>query len=208
MVARTDKESVPRLSNLKVWDEVWEKHPQTEIVYGTEKGKTRERFYSQILPKREGLTLDLGCGDGHMQPYIKNYVGCDISRNALRKFNAIRVCGHAEQLPFRDGIFDHILLCETLEHVKERNRALSECYRILKRNGEIIVSSPYGNHPYHVSSTKPMQEYGLKLRDYLDGRFNERYLTTLLVRNGFVLTFIKVIKIKNVPNNLFVIGEK
>ena len=208
MDTREDTESVPRLSNQDLWNEIWLFTPQTEIVYGTEKGKQRERFYSQILPKREGLMLDLGCGDGHMKPYIKDYVGCDISCIALRKFNAVRVCGHAERLPFRHDTFDHILLCETLEHIKERNTALRECYRILKPNGEIIVSAPYGNHPYHVSTTKPMLKYGLKLQDYLDGRYNEQHLTTLLVRNGFIITLIKVINIKNVPNNIFVIGEK
>lgn len=196
------------MSNQDLWNEIWLFTPQTETVYGTEKGKLREQFYAELLPKRKGLMLDLGCGNGYIKPHIENYVGCDISRIALGKFNGRRICGNAEQLPFRNDTFDHILLCETLEHIKERNTALRECYRVLKPNGEIIVSTPYGNEPYHVSTTKPMLKYGLKLQDYLDGRYNEKSLTTLLVRNGFIITLIKVINIKNVPNNMFVIGEK
>ena len=194
--------------DIDFWDEVWRKYPETEIVYGTEKGKKRLQFYANLLPQKNGLLLDVGCGDGKMKPYVKNYVGLEPSKNALRNFKAVRVCAIAEHLPFKDETFNHVLACEVIEHIVERNIVLREVYRILKPKGEFIMSSPYGKEPYHISQSTPCTGHGVRDTTYIDGRFNVEYLTWLLTKNGFNITSITLLEMNNVPNNIFVTGEK
>ena len=196
------------MKDIAFWEEVWEKYPETEIVYGTEKGKKRLQFYANLLPRRKGLLLDLGCGDGKMKPYIFHYVGLDSSKIALRNFKGDRVCAIAEYVPFKDETFDHVLVCEVLEHITERDVVLREIYRILKRNGELIFSSPYGKEPYHMSQSTPCMGHGVRNTTYMDGRFDREYVTWLMTKNGFNITSITVLEMNNIPNNIFVTGEK
>jgi ubiquinone/menaquinone biosynthesis C-methylase UbiE len=194
--------------NFEFWREVWKKYPETEIVYATEKGRMREEFYAKLLPERKGLMLDLGCGDGHLRPYIKNYVGLDVSSDALAKVEGDVVLGSAEELPFRDESYDHVLMCEVFEHIVDRAKCLREVHRILKPEGELILSCPYGQHPSHESSSEPLKAYGLPEFSYKNGRFTENYLSTLLTMFNFKVTFLTVLSVKSIPNNIFIIGER
>jgi ubiquinone/menaquinone biosynthesis C-methylase UbiE len=194
--------------NFAFWREVWRKYPETEIVYSTEKGQMRERFYADLLPQKNGLMLDLGCGDGKMRPYIANYVGLDVSSEALKKVKGDVVLGSAEVLPFRDEAFDHVLMCEVFEHIVDRAKCLKEVRRVLRVNGELIISCPYGHHPSHESSSEPLKSYGLPVFSYKNGRFDEEYMCKLLEKFEFKVKEYCILYVKNVANNLIVIGEK
>lgn len=193
--------------NVNFWKEVWKKYPETEIVYSTEKGKIRENFYANLLPSKEGLLLDLGCGDGKMRPYIKHFVGLDVSGEALSKIEGDVVIGTAEALPFRDECFNHVLMCEVFEHIVDRAKCLREVKRILSIKGELIMSCPYGLHPSRVSWYESLRAYGLPQFYYRDGRFDEKYLNTVLTNFGFRVKYLNVFSVKDIPNNIIVIGE-
>jgi len=63
-------------------------------------------------------------------------------------FDALGVSTHRadierEQLPFPDGTFDLVLLCQTLEHLRwDPLLPLAETARVLRPGGEAIVSVP------------------------------------------------------------------
>jgi SAM-dependent methyltransferase len=194
--------------NFRFWREVWKKYPETEIVYSTEKGKLRTQFYAELLPKKKGLVLDLGCGDGHLRPYIQSYVGVDVSVEALAKIEGDVVLGIGEALPFRDNVFDYVLMCEVFEHIVDRAKCLRGVNRILKPEGELIMSCPYGYHPSHKSDSSSLSSYGLPKMEYQNGRFDDAYLIGLLLHFGFLIGFIRIISVKDVPNNIFIIGVK
>ena len=61
--------------------------------------------------------------------------------------------GTAESLPFEDAMFDAILTYEVFEHVRDPERALAECHRILKPGGRMFVVFPGYYHPtgHHLS---------------------------------------------------------
>ena len=42
-------------------------------------------------------------------------------------------------MPFKDNSVDIVVCTETLEHVPDMQRAINECYRILKESGYIII---------------------------------------------------------------------
>ena len=53
-----------------------------------------------------------------------------------------------QNMPFKDNNSVDIVVCtETLEHVPDMQRAINECYRILKESGYIFISTPNYNNP-------------------------------------------------------------
>lgn len=50
--------------------------------------------------------------------------------------------GKAEELPWDDEHFDIVICSEVLEHLPEPEKAISEIYRVLKRDGIGIFSTP------------------------------------------------------------------
>jgi ubiquinone/menaquinone biosynthesis C-methylase UbiE len=97
--------------------------------------------------------LDVGCGEGVLSGRwaerlaAATVVGLDLADpaleeqwRALERPNLSFVTGRAEQLPFAGGEFDLVAAIETLEHVREPDRALSEMARVARRH--VLVSVP------------------------------------------------------------------
>lgn len=47
-----------------------------------------------------------------------------------------------EELPFKDGVFDAVLCTEVLEHLHSPGRLLREMGRVLKRDGDLVITTP------------------------------------------------------------------
>src|SRR5206468_8789706 len=81
-----------------------------------------------------GDALDLGCGDGRLTQFMRasSVTGADVSPVALERFGARLPGAVAVQvepdapLPFPDSSFDLVLCAETIEHVRDVQRLLSE----------------------------------------------------------------------------------
>ena len=95
------------------------------------------------LAGRDGLqVLEIGCGAGGMLGPLRRYGrvhGMDVDREYLgfcrrRGFTDL-LCGSGHDLPFRDQSFDVIALFDTLEHIPDEHRALTEVRRVLKPGG-------------------------------------------------------------------------
>ncbi|WP_430791094.1 class I SAM-dependent methyltransferase [Virgibacillus flavescens] len=63
----------------------------------------------------------------------------------------------ATDLAERFGQFDTIISFETIEHISDEKQFLSNIYRLLKPNGTLIMSTPFGKgravpsgYPFHV----------------------------------------------------------
>lgn len=54
------------------------------------------------------------------------------------------VCS-ADNIPVESETFDMILLCEVLEHLEKPFDVLVEAHRVLKKDGQIIISMPFLN---------------------------------------------------------------
>ena len=53
------------------------------------------------------------------------------------------VAADVAALPFRDGAFDAIKMTEVLEHVPDPGAALTECRRVLRARGHVVISAPF-----------------------------------------------------------------
>lgn len=104
--------------------------------------------------------LDLGCWCGGKAVSnaerwdLAKITGIDINENFIRaahlfsrkrrnkKINYEFKVAFGEQLPFADETFDGIISYDVFEHVKSVKNTLSECKRILKKNGKVFIVFP------------------------------------------------------------------
>jgi 2-polyprenyl-3-methyl-5-hydroxy-6-metoxy-1,4-benzoquinol methylase len=109
--------------------------------------------------------LDVGCSQGIASILLAReghrVVGIDREHEAIRaarerldqeeSFVRERVefrVGEGRAVGFPDGSFDAVLLGEVLEHQLDPRKLLGEARRVLRPGGRIVVTTPYGVHPY------------------------------------------------------------
>ena len=74
--------------------------------------------------------------------YVESYTAVDWSDGyPLAKVDI--VADLCEKLPIRDGVADTIVSLSVLEHLREPQKFLSECHRILKPGAAIILQVPW-----------------------------------------------------------------
>ena len=94
----------------------------------------------------KGKTLDLGAGHLAWRDLLKEngvsieYTSLDIKHSHPELDVVADVCHGA---PFPDGRFDTIFCSQVLEHVAEPSAFLNEAYRLTRRGGYIILTTPF-----------------------------------------------------------------
>lgn len=94
-----------------------------------------------------------GKGEEYYSKHRKNleFSSMDVSRRLLKEAKKrLEAAGvkaklfhyTSERLPFRDGSFDNAISYETLEHVPEPGKLILEFSRVLKKGGELVLSTP------------------------------------------------------------------
>jgi SAM-dependent methyltransferase len=109
--------------------------------------------------------LDAACGTGYGRLVLtedswrRRIVSCDLSVPALEfgrdHYGLEPVVADVQRLPVRDGSFTVVVGLETVEHVPEPDRYLSEMARVLVPGGQMFLSTPnadvsVGGNPHHL----------------------------------------------------------
>lgn len=91
----------------------------------------------------KGKVLDIGCGNKPYEAWfegkISEYVGCDVVQSSSNKVDVI--C-KANDIPLESNGFDTILSTQVIEHVEDFQGMLNEAYRLLKKDGCLVLSGP------------------------------------------------------------------
>lgn len=126
-------------------DELWELVPEDR----DEPPEHLVRFVSGLAPAAS--VLDLGCGDARLTLHLRGeeLTAADVSLVALKRARR-RLAGRAtlvllepdRPLPFADGSFELAVCAETIEHVQDVQRLLSELRRVLRPAGTLAVTTP------------------------------------------------------------------
>jgi ubiquinone/menaquinone biosynthesis C-methylase UbiE len=98
--------------------------------------------------------LDIGCGPcGSLEwaDNAKERVGLDPLFNQYRKLGIVAhrmryVCASSEKIPFPGEYFDFVTSFNSLDHVDDLDKTLSEITRVLKKNGTFLLITEI-NHP-------------------------------------------------------------
>jgi ubiquinone/menaquinone biosynthesis C-methylase UbiE len=111
----------------------------------------KERLLTKVAPQAGEQILELGAGRGEVLLACARKgaraVGIDYSRDAVSL--ARETCGaeaevfqaDAAILPFRNGLFDKVLLGDVLEHLTARQAAamIGEVHRVLASGGRLVL---------------------------------------------------------------------
>lgn len=102
--------------------------------------------------KLRGNILDAGCGDGGLAKEIEErfsnlkIYGIDISRKgcrlAKRYCQETKVADLNKEIPYPDNYFDFIVSQEVLEHIIDTDRYFEEFYRVVKKGGRVVITTP------------------------------------------------------------------
>lgn len=103
------------------------------------------RFLDTILP--DSFNGDIGCGNGKNMLYRKDisFEGVDISSEFVKICNKKGLCVKEDsilELSIPNNYFDNTLCIAVIHHLQtlqERQKAISELFRITKPNGKILL---------------------------------------------------------------------
>lgn len=138
---------------------------------------------------KKDLVLDVGTGTGivthSISPLVKEVIGLDISQDMLKKSNwkgnKYFIKRDIRCPIFHEEVFDKITARLVFHHITEdTQRAMEECYRILKKGGKMIISEG-------VPPTDEVKEDYKKIFKLKEKRlvFTEKNLKELMEISGF-----------------------
>ncbi|HEX8208556.1 MAG TPA: methyltransferase domain-containing protein [Longimicrobium sp.] len=105
------------------------------------------------------MKLIVGCGP---KPVPEGWVGIDVNEDYLRRAREISPStevfyGDATNLPFEDDSVDELVCWEVLEHIEDKEKALSEFHRVSRPGAKLTLTTPM----LHIE-----QELGRRSRNY------------------------------------------
>ncbi len=157
------------------------------INVGMENERTRNKWIEQTLKKipSGNRILDAGAGE---QPYKKfcshlKYISQDFAqykpaeiKNGLQKQNwdygKLDIVSDVTRIPEPDSSFDAILCTEVIEHIINPSDAIKEFSRLLKKNGQLILTAPFCSmthfapHYYYNGFSRYFYEMELKKNNF------------------------------------------
>lgn len=120
-------------------------HPLRHVVDVLD--RAIERLIRRLEPQRGELVLDYGCGEMPYRSLFGSGVeveGADLPGNPLARWEV----GADGTIPAPDERFDIVLSTQVLEHVEDPKLYLSECARVLRPGGRLLLST-HGIMIYH-----------------------------------------------------------
>lgn len=129
---------------------------ESDVAY-----KRRVRTMLEFLDPQPGdRILDCGCGMGFYLRALSSlekgaFCGIDgdtealdFARQALDGTGIALSRGDVLRLPYRDAVFDKVLLSEVLEHLPDDRQGLAEIHRALRPGGMLALTVPQKDYPF------------------------------------------------------------
>lgn len=160
--------------------------------------------FKHAIKLKQGRILDVGCHGSYLLTELASLghevYGIDIRQYPVQYPNVKFVKGNICETKFPNGFFDMITAVSTIEHIgiKEQygdvedpegdKKAVKEMTRIVKPDGKILITVPYGKSdtetPYRIYTE-------LSLKDLLSGLEIEN-IEYFALKNGYWLPTSKV----------------
>jgi SAM-dependent methyltransferase len=114
--------------------------------------RRHEAAYLELLPYcRDAVVLEAGCGEGYgadlLAAVARRMIALDCDeptvrhvRRAYPRVHAVR--GNLDALPLRRSTVDIVANLQVIEHLWDQRRFLTECVRVLRPRGLLLVTTP------------------------------------------------------------------
>lgn len=136
--------------------------------------------YEHTLPmiRREDRILETACGTGYgthlISRHARSVVAVDYAQIALTYArthysapNIQYLQMDCHRLAFSDSAFDLVISFEVFEHLEQPDRYVSECARVLRPGGRLILSTPNrATWELHMRSTHQKYDFHTSMVDY------------------------------------------
>ncbi len=121
--------------------------------------RVRKQRVLEMLDRRGGKVLDVGCGPGIMVRDLINlgyeFWGIDASsrmidecHNNFEEINQAHfLVGNATRIDFPDQYFDTVICTGVIDHIQAYELALKEMLRVLKKDGSLLIAFPNLHSP-------------------------------------------------------------
>lgn len=117
-----------------------------KLVEGVDAHEVLLDAVKEFAPTR---VLEVGCGAGEIAARVRDELGAEIVAvdssermvELTRQRGIEAYVGDVQELPFGDGEFDCILAGWVLYHVRDRERAINECFRVLRPGGRFVTAT-------------------------------------------------------------------
>jgi len=140
------------------------------------------KAYHAANPYIKGELLELGCGEGRgvelLAPLAESYTGIDkiksITEVLSEKYPTYTFSdGVFPPFPYADNSFDTIVTFQVIEHVKHDEKFIKEIYRVLKKGGQALITTPnikmtLSRNPWHEREYTAEQLEKLCLKYFSD----------------------------------------
>ena len=208
-LAEQDRARIPQVLNSRGGVTTWADSVAGDMERHYSPGRSWEataRGLTHLL--NLGDVLDVASGDGVLAellaPQSKSIVCLDVSnrvveagRKRLASCKGARFeQGDMHELPFKAGSFDTVLLMHALTYTDNPERVLQECYRVLRRSGNLLAVT-LAEHPHR----KAVEPY-----DHKNLGFKPKALEKLTSGSGFKVLFCGVTGVEKRKPNFSVIS--
>jgi ubiquinone/menaquinone biosynthesis C-methylase UbiE len=139
--------------------------------------------------------LDIGCGVGDYTREIflmtKNITGIDRDvTNAARLYPQIKFLAHDcnASLPFPDESIDIITAINVIEHLVDFNAFLSECRRVMKKDGRIALTTANRNFALHDYFFDPTHLHEWSIEEFR-GIVEQYFVTDVIMKSSAMFNY-------------------
>ncbi len=144
------------------------------------------------------IVLDVGCAQGTVSYFLKkklsgkwlsmdlDYRNLKVAKSILKK-NVVQI---KDFIPVKSESVKTVFSLDYIEHVEEDEGVLREVFRVLKRGGQLIISTPTSKKFMILNMVKKL--FGMKPKIYGHKRegYSPKDLKRILEKNGFTIEFI------------------
>jgi len=108
------------------------------------------RYYGELLGDKSKSVLDIAAGDNMQRLILEKHFEYVTSMDIRPSPEEKVIEGDVLDIPLPDESVDVTLCFETIEHVEDHQRVVSELTRVTRKGGTIVVGSISKNGPTHL----------------------------------------------------------
>lgn len=132
------------------YNKLWAERLQLNSLQLRRAIKVLEYFVDIKRAHNSPRVLDLGCGDGRFTGFLGEFAdtdGIELSEEAVKyaqkKHPHVHFFqGSALDYDFKEAIYDVVISQEVIEHIEDQEKYLENCFRVLKKGGYLIMTTP------------------------------------------------------------------